>query len=157
MARKGGHSRAAPEGDTVARDIARDIARNCLAVSTRRLSRMVTGVFDEALRPHGITTPQLNILVAVRSMGSARPLDLIEALAMEKSTVSRNVSRMVEAGWLRRTVERDLRAHTLALTKAGERMLRDIQPAWHAAQKRAKSMVGKDATRILKTFRPTRT
>ena len=144
------------DGDDVARDIALDMARTCLAVSTRRLSRMVTGVFDEALRPHGITTAQLNILVAVRSLGSARPSDLVEALAMEKSTVSRNVARLVEADWIRRTVHGDLRAHTLSLTKDGERMLRDVQPAWQAAQKRAESKVGTTAARTLRTFRPTR-
>ncbi len=49
-------------GEPTAADL---IAANCLAVRVRLLSRTITGIYDEALRPLGVTVGQLNILVTV--------------------------------------------------------------------------------------------
>ena len=35
--------------------------KNCLAVRLRLLNRVVTNLFDDALRPHGVKASQLNI------------------------------------------------------------------------------------------------
>ena len=52
------------------------IAAECLAVRLRALNRAVTALYDDALRPHGLRVGQLNLLVAVARMGTARPGDL---------------------------------------------------------------------------------
>ncbi len=76
------------------------IAGECLAVRTRLLNRTITGIYDEALRPHGVTVGQLNILVFVAKRGPLLAGDVARRLNMEKSTVSRNVRLMRENGWL---------------------------------------------------------
>ena len=66
----------------------------------RTLNRAVTALYDEALRPHGLRVGQLNLLVAVARMGTARPGDLCRLLKMDKSTLSRDVEVMRRNGWL---------------------------------------------------------
>ena len=76
------------------------IASECLAVRVRLLSRTITGIYDEALRPLGLTVGQMNILVVVAKRGPVSPGEVARRLNMEKSTVSRNIDRMAKRGWL---------------------------------------------------------
>ena len=49
------------------------IARNCIAVRLRLLNRVVTNLYDDALRPLGLKVSQLNVLVVTAKLGLARP------------------------------------------------------------------------------------
>src|SRR3954469_643744 len=95
------------------------IAAECLAVRVRALSRAVTALYDEALRPHGLRAGQLNLLVAVARMGTARPGDLCRTLRMDKSTLSRDVEVMRRNGWLEVDDSGDKRARPLRLSGQG--------------------------------------
>jgi hypothetical protein len=76
------------------------MARSCIAARVRRLNRVVTNVYDDALRPHKLKVSQLNILVVTASLGIAEPARICEALQLDISTFSRNVERMRASGWL---------------------------------------------------------
>jgi DNA-binding MarR family transcriptional regulator len=108
----------------------------------RRLSRTVTRIFDEALRPHGVTTAQLNVLVAVTLAGRMRASELARALDLEKSTVSRNLERMRVNGWIRATAEAGESAGVLEVQPAGRALLARALPAWASAQERSTRQVG---------------
>lgn len=68
-------------------------------------------------------------------LGTGQPLrvsDLANLLDVERSTVSRRVTELVELGLVTRSVDPDdRRAAVLKLTKSGERALGRIQAAWH--------------------------
>lgn len=68
-------------------------------------------------------------------LGSGQPLrvsELAEQLDVERSTVSRRVTELVQKGLVVRTIdEQDRRAALLALSAAGERALARIRDAWH--------------------------
>jgi DNA-binding MarR family transcriptional regulator len=121
---------------------ARRISEECLALRVRRLGRAVTRLFDEALRPHGLSTAQLNMLVAITRAGPVRPSALGRLLDLEKSTVSRNLERMLARGWIRSTPEREGNGHRLEVEPAGRALLERAFPAWQAAQERARREVG---------------
>src|SRR5262245_11580675 len=76
------------------------IAGECLAVRVRTLNRAITALYDEALRPQDLRVGQLNLLVTIARMGTARPGDLCRFLRMEKSTLSRDVKVLRRNGWL---------------------------------------------------------
>jgi DNA-binding MarR family transcriptional regulator len=76
------------------------IASACIAVRLRLLNRVVTNIFDDALRPLGLKASQLNILVAAVKLGVARPARMCELLKLDPSTLSRAVDRMISNGWL---------------------------------------------------------
>ena len=79
---------------------AQQIAGECLAGRARLISRAVSSIYEDALRPHGITTAQMAILAAVTSLGRPRSSDVARVLCLEKSTLSRNLDRMIDHGWL---------------------------------------------------------
>ena len=72
-------------------EIAQQMSQECVARRLRQVNRTVTRLYDEALRPHGLTVNQLNILAVIISEQQIRPGQLAQALGMEKSTVSRSV------------------------------------------------------------------
>src|SRR5436309_8272243 len=76
------------------------IAGECIAVRLRMLNRVITNIYDNALRPLDLKVSQMNILVAAAQMGTVRPLDVCEYLHLDVSTLSRNVDRMKARGWL---------------------------------------------------------
>lgn len=133
------------------------ISSECLAVRVRILGRVVTSIYDEALRPFDVTVGQINILVTVTTLGDnaagadAAPTQSMigNILAMEKSTLSRNVERLVRDGLLRRTTGEDARSKRLRVTAKGQRLIERILPAWERAQSRAQELLGPTAEHAL--------
>jgi DNA-binding MarR family transcriptional regulator len=125
--------------------VARVIASGCVALRVRRLGRVVTRIYDSALAPHGINVSQLNLLAAISIAEGARQVDLGRFLDVEKSTLSRDLRRMEDFGWIESTPLSSGRGRAVALTPAGARLLEEAQPAWEKAQKAARSQLGKSA------------
>jgi DNA-binding MarR family transcriptional regulator len=130
-------------------DAAEIIADECLAVRVRTLNRAVSALYDDALRPHGLRIGQLNLLVAVARMGTARPGDLCRVLSMDKSTLSRDVEVMRRNGWLEVGESSDARTRPLRLSTQGHSLLESIVPAWRQAQDKAEALIGADAKSAL--------
>ncbi len=118
------------------------IAGECIAVRMRMLNRVVTNIYDDALRPLGVRVSQMNILVAAGKMGTARPAEVCERLHLDVSTLSRNVERMKARGWLEVIPDDDGRAQPFRLTNEGRKLLEQAAPAWKKAQQQAKSLLG---------------
>ncbi len=121
------------------------IARECLVVRLRLLNRVVTNIYDDALRPLGIKASQLNILVVTAKLGLARPTDVCERLQLDISTLSRNAERMKAKGWLEVVSDDDGRAQPFRLTAKGRRLLERAMPAWEKAQEQVLILIGADA------------
>ena len=117
------------------------IAGECLAVRLRMLLRVVNGIYDDALRPLGLRVGQLNLLVALSKMGETTPTRLGRRLRIETSTLSRDLERMIAAGWLQTLPGDDGRSHRLQATEAGRRLLVDALPRWREAQKQAQRLL----------------
>ncbi len=120
------------------------IHAQCLASPLRLLHRAVTRIYDEALRPVGLSIAQLNLLVAIEQLGTqASPVRLTRILLLEKSTVSRDLQRMEALGWVRRDTGNG-KTHAIELTAAGRKLISDAVPAWEEAQKRLRAQLGPD-------------
>jgi DNA-binding MarR family transcriptional regulator len=127
------------------------IARNCIAVRVRQLNRVITNVYDDALRPLGLKISQLNVLVAAAKLGLAQPTKLCEILQMDASTLSRNVDRMRAKGWLEIVSGEDGRTQPFRLTPRGTRLLEKAIPAWERAQRCAAELLGPDGVAAVGT------
>jgi DNA-binding MarR family transcriptional regulator len=125
------------------------MARDCFALRVRTLNRVITNLYDDALRPLGIKISQLNVLVATAKLGLARPRKLCEILQMDTSTLSRNVERMRAKGWLETVAGEDGRAQPFRLTARGASLLEKAIPAWERGQRRAQELLGADGTALL--------
>jgi DNA-binding MarR family transcriptional regulator len=137
------------KNDPLSNDLLRRISNDCIAVRVRLINRVITALYDEALRPHGIRVSQGNILVAVGRMGDAKPADVCRILRIEKSTLSRDVELMKQEGWLVSKPPDGGRNQTLSITKKGVAMLRRTAPAWEGAQAEAEKLVGESGVAAL--------
>jgi DNA-binding MarR family transcriptional regulator len=118
------------------------IASECIAVRLRMLNRVVTNIYDDALRPLDLKVSQMNILVAAAKMGTARPMEVCGYLHLDVSTLSRNVERMKARGWLEVVPDEDGRSQPFRLTPLGRKLLEKAIPAWSAAQQQVKKALG---------------
>src|ERR671912_1587774 len=119
------------------------IAGECVAVRLRMLNRMITNIYDDALRPLGLKVSQMNILVAAAKLGTAHPSKVCEYLHLDVSTLSRNVDRMKDRGWLEVVPDdKDGRAQPFQLTQQGWKLLEKAVPAWSEAQEQVTKSLG---------------
>lgn len=125
------------------------IAKTCIAVRLRLLNRVITGIYDAALRDLGVKISQLNILVVTAKLGVARPAQVCEILQLDTSTLSRNVERMKTNGWLRVVADDDARAQPFELTSQGKKLIERAIPAWEDAQKSAAELLGDSGLDVL--------
>src|SRR5215472_1952968 len=125
------------------------IARRCIAVRLRLLNRVVTNLYDDALRPLGLKVSQLNILIVTAKLGLARPAQVCEILQLDASTLSRNVKPLQAHGWLEVVPEEDARAQPFRLTLQGKRLIEKAVPAWEQAQRQAADLLGDEGIALL--------
>jgi DNA-binding MarR family transcriptional regulator len=134
---------------TNAEQMCKTVARECIAMRVRLMNRVVTKVYDDSLRSHGLRAAQMNILVAVSLMKSVTPSEIERRLCLDKSTVSRNVDRMRRRGWLEFMPGKDGRSHQLEVTPQGAKLLGKAVTSWQQAQDKAVSLLGKDGVAAL--------
>ena len=107
------------------------------------LHRLVTGVYDESLRPLGVRASQLQLLVAIAKMGERATATRVGAFLMiEASRLSRDLQRMRREGWIESSGEG--RSRRLMVTKHGRKLLERALPAWERAQERAEEVLGRE-------------
>jgi DNA-binding MarR family transcriptional regulator len=118
----------------------------CLCSPVRQVHRALSSIYDEALRPVGLTISQLIVVVAIDRMGDeATPTLLAKTLLLEKSTVTRDLMRLEENGWVVRRAGKDARRVCLSLSASGERLLEKAVVPWREAQALARKMLGPHA------------
>ena len=118
------------------------VASECVAVRLRMLNRVITNMYDDALRSLDLKVSQMNILVAAAKMGTARPVEVCAHLHLDVSTLSRNVERMKVRGWLEVVPDDDGRSQPFRLTPQGRKLLEKAVPAWNEAQRQVKKVLG---------------
>lgn len=125
------------------------IARECIAVRLRLLNRVISNLYDDALRPLGVKVSQFNILVVTAKLDLAPPTRVCAILQLDTSTLSRNVERMRSQGWLEVVAGEDARRQPFRLTAKGRRLLQRAVPAWEQAQRKAGQLLGAEGVAML--------
>jgi DNA-binding MarR family transcriptional regulator len=124
---------------------ARTISSECACMSVRRASRVLSRVYDEALKPVGVQASQLSVLVAVARFGEpgAALGELAGALVMDRTTLTRNLRPLEKGGFVRvARSPHDARSRIVLLTRAGERAIEAALPLWERAQQRVHKALG---------------
>ena len=146
-----GHGDAPQVDPTIerAREAAQAMARQCLGSRARILSRSISRIFDDHFRAFDVTGAQLYLLGAIGFFGPKSPTELARALSMDKSTLSRNLQRLVERGLVAIDASGPGRGQSVDLTPAGGDLLLRIQPSWAAAQDEVRALLGTDDADLL--------
>jgi DNA-binding MarR family transcriptional regulator len=125
-------------------DIAEATAATCLATRVRQLSRIITRMYDDAMRPLGITASQYTLLAQLASRDGITAVEIGHELDIEKSTLSRNLKRLLALGMIIMDPPAGRRGRGLHLTSKGQVILKDAYPVWQAAQSRSVAAMGVD-------------
>jgi DNA-binding MarR family transcriptional regulator len=131
---------------------AAEVLRDCLATRLRMADRVITKIYDDALRPLGLKVTQMSMLVVAAERGLIRQSEVGAELRLDDSTLSRNLERMRANGWLEEVSAGDARVHSYRLTAAGTVLLDRAIPAWRIAQRQARRLLGKDGVQALQHF-----
>ena len=92
---------------------------------------MVARVFDEALRPLGLTNGQFSLLMSLNRPQPASIGDVSAVLAMDRTTLTANLKPLERRRLLTVTRdEADKRSRRLTLTPAGRALLAKVLPEW---------------------------
>ena len=130
-------------------EIAEATSASCLSTRVRQLSRIVTRVYDDALRPHKITASQFTLLTQLANQDGITAAEIGSTLDIEKSTLSRNLKRLLALGHIKMDPPAGRRGRGLHLTPGGKVVIQDAFPLWQAAQKRAIEVMGLESRRTL--------
>jgi DNA-binding MarR family transcriptional regulator len=111
----------------------------CACANLRRADRVVSQLYDDALRPSGLRITQFTLLQALTlAPGVSKEISqrqLAELLAIDSTTLTRTLAPLREKGWLRSVPGTDRRELRLSLTAAGRRAYKRTLPYWRTAQK----------------------
>jgi len=81
------------------------------------------------LKGFGLRVPEWRALAALYSRRRCTMSELAELASIDRTTLTRTVDRMQDAGWLARLSDgEDMRVTRLALTPAGERLFSRVWP-----------------------------
>jgi DNA-binding MarR family transcriptional regulator len=116
----------------------------CLCAATRRVDRLLNRVYDDALRPLGINTMQKSLLTNIgRHADGIDFAALSELLAVERSTLTRNLTHLEDAGFVSVARDkRDGRRRVVKLTDSGRETVAASDPLWRDAQRRVVEALG---------------
>jgi DNA-binding MarR family transcriptional regulator len=128
-----------------------EMAQFCLMNRTRVVARVMTGLFEEELRPLGIKGSQLNLLVYVARFGPLRRGEIGRVLHLDSSTLTRNLRVMIDAEWIEEVPEGgDGRGLAIQAAPLGQALLRQAYPRWQRAQARAAKLLGSDTDALMR-------
>lgn len=108
--------------------------RDCHCLAARRKARMITRLFEEKLRPHGLRATQFSVLASLALRGPTPISELADVLGLERTTLTRSAALLERKGWVGAAQPEDARERPLRLTPAGRRRLEEAFPAWKEAQ-----------------------
>jgi len=77
-------------------EIAENTSATCLSTRIRQLNRIITRVYDDAMRPLGITASQFTLLTQLAQQDGITAVEIGHTLDIEKSTLSRNLKRLLK-------------------------------------------------------------
>ena len=101
------------------------------------VTRAVTQLYDDVLRPSGLRVTQFSILAAIAGIGEANLKQLEDALAIDQTTLTRSLNLLERDGVIERAAHPDGRIKAMRLTSKGRRALGVARPLW--ARRRTRS------------------
>jgi DNA-binding MarR family transcriptional regulator len=126
-------------------EIAESTSAACISTRIRQLSRIITRVYDDALRPLGITASQFTLLTQLAQQDGITAVEIGHTLDIEKSTLSRNLKRLLALGHLTMDPPAGRRGRGLHLTPKGEMVIQQGFPVWRDAQTRTIGVMGPES------------
>jgi DNA-binding MarR family transcriptional regulator len=132
-----------------------EMARVCACLGFRKASRSVTQLYDHFLAPAGLRSTQLVVLLGAYVLGSSNLRTLADELAMDRSTLTRNLKPLISQKLLRTVSTKGRgRSKSIEVTLRGRQKLLAAAPLWEQAQGSLRERLGNERLhRVLEDLR----
>src|SRR2546430_14548537 len=114
----------------------------CVCNTLRMVSRAVTQLYDDVMRPSGLRVTQFSILGTIARMGEANLRQLEDTLAIDQTTLTRSLNLLERGGVIERVPRPDGRIKAMRLTSKGRRALEVARPLCAQAQSKVMLQLG---------------
>jgi DNA-binding MarR family transcriptional regulator len=111
------------------------LTETCIWSNLRRATRTITNYYDALLGPlSGLRVSQAGVLAVLYLTGAQTINELAEKLALDRTTLGRNLRPIEQRGLLSLTAGDDQRTRIVQLTAQGKEILLQILPWWEQTQ-----------------------
>ncbi len=125
-------------------------ATGCTCARVRRLARRVTNLYDRALAPSGLRVTQFSLLWQLVRHDGVAIGTLAAALDMDRTTLTRNLKPLVDAGLVALAPSTgDRRVRAVWLTADGRRRYAQARRLWRRAHDDVDRTLGRDEVAAL--------
>jgi DNA-binding MarR family transcriptional regulator len=125
----------------------------CHCFAVRQAGRWISQLYDQHLAGCGIRSTQYAILSQLDRIGAAGIASLAEAMVMDRTTITRNVTPLERDGLVEIAASAtDRRRKELRLTAKGRETLATARPHWRRAQAAFEKHFGAEEAAALRTL-----
>lgn len=125
------------------------IHTQCACTRVRRAARALTDHYDRALAPAGLKVTQFSVLRTIARLEPVSVSALAAEMALDRSTLGRNLTLLKRARLVRMADGDDLREWAVSLTAAGRRAVEQAVPLWEGAQAQVRTLLGGSSVQAL--------
>lgn len=119
---------------------------DCISGRIGRLNRVTSNIYRKYLSDTDVTESQMMILLTLLEFKSIEQINLANLLALEKSSLSRNLVRLQKMGFIVKTSDYH---PTISLTKEGVTYSIELEKVWLNAMEQLSEKIGKDGFEAL--------
>ena len=110
---------------------------SCIAGRMRMLSRVVSGLYNDAFAEEGVTFAQASLLMFIFGLPGVRQAALGKRFAIEKSALSRDMQLLQRNGWLTDNIKKGL-----FLTEEGLLLAKRCHKRWKVLNAQVREQLG---------------
>jgi len=121
---------------------AADRITGCTCARLRKLTRRITQHYDVRLAPAGLRVTQYSLLATLCHGGPAKLSALAGAMEMDRTTLSRNLKPLADAGFVAVAAGDDARERLVTATERGRRAWLAAREQWRRAQDEVNRVLG---------------
>lgn len=127
-----------------------EVETTCLCLNVRKMARVLTHHYEVHLQTSDLRSTQFSLLVAIALARKVPLTRLAEAVAMDRTTLTRNLKPLERQHLI--TVEtspEDRRVRVITLTPQGYQKVNDALPQWKQAQSQMMALLGPQQSQAL--------
>ena len=106
----------------------------CKCISLRKASNNLTKIYDSALIKVGLKITQFSTLKNIQKLGKTNIRDLSSELELDRTTVLRNIEKLIEMDLVSYKYENNNKNKIIQLTTIGKSKLREAIIIWEETQ-----------------------
>lgn len=114
----------------------------CVCMSARRAANALTYYYDKMFDKMGITVNQYSLMKNIKAAGVTNITELTRIVKLDKSTLTRTLAPLIDAGYIHSERGKNRREVILSLTEKGQAKFEAVYPFWKKAQDEMIELLG---------------